>query len=134
MPENSSELHLHEQVLLLALRDADGTIESQAGQYPHALGGAILAELILRDRLRVTEDEAPLVAVTDESTIGEPILDEALSLVVSEKSPRSPAAWVEQFTGIPDLKDKVARELCARGILEDSLEKVLLVFSRKVYP
>lgn len=134
MPDNSPDLCLHEQVLLLALRDADGTIEAEAGQYPHALGGAILAELILRNRLRVASDKEQLVELIDESVTKEPILDEALSMVLNEKNPRSSADWVERFTGISDLKHKVAHELCDRGILEDSLEKVLLIFSRKVYP
>ena len=39
-------LTLHEEILLLALRDEEGTIASGTN-YSYALGGAILAELIL---------------------------------------------------------------------------------------
>ena len=41
-------LHLHEQLMLLALRDEKGTLESKASMYSFALGGALLAELSLR--------------------------------------------------------------------------------------
>ncbi len=133
MHHSTPDLYLHEQVLLLALRDTDGTIAPQAGQYPHALGGAILAELILHGNLLVSEDEAQVVSVSDPASTGEPILDEALERVKACEKPRSTADWVEDFTHIDNLKHKVARELCERGILEDSLEKVLLIFSRKVY-
>ena len=34
------DLHLHEQLMLLALRDEKGTLESKASMYSFALGGA----------------------------------------------------------------------------------------------
>lgn len=35
------DMHLHEQLMLLALRDGKGTLESRASMYPYALGGAV---------------------------------------------------------------------------------------------
>ena len=43
------ELHLHEEVLLLALRDREGTIASGT-HYQYAIAGALLAELLLEER------------------------------------------------------------------------------------
>jgi len=62
------------------------------------------------------------------------VLDEALTLMLKDGETRPAIHWMERFSSIEKLKDKVAQELCQRGILKDSLEKVLLVFSRKVYP
>ena len=41
MRKNPDDLYLHEQILLLSLRDAEGTLESKAGMYRMALGGAV---------------------------------------------------------------------------------------------
>ena len=45
MKSRNADLHLHEQLMLLALRDDKGTLESRATMYAYALGGAILSEL-----------------------------------------------------------------------------------------
>ncbi len=134
MPQHASDLHLHEQVLLLALRDKDGTIEIRADRYPQALGGAILAELVLHGRLTVSEDDARTVGVADHSPLRDPVLDEAFTILLNDGETRPASQWIDRFSSIDELKHKVARELCDRGILKDSLEKVLLLFSRKVYP
>jgi hypothetical protein len=47
----SDPLWLHEEILLLALRDKEGTFAS-GSHHRHALGGAILAELLLAQRIR----------------------------------------------------------------------------------
>ena len=41
-------LFLHEEILLLALRDEEGTIAG--AMYQYAIGGALLAELLLQTR------------------------------------------------------------------------------------
>ena len=52
---HKDQLLLHEEVLLLALRDEKGTIASGT-MYQYALGGAILAELLLKDPALITVD------------------------------------------------------------------------------
>lgn len=49
-------LRLHEEILLLALRNEAGTIHSGTS-WPHAEAGAVMAELLLEDRLRLEERE-----------------------------------------------------------------------------
>ena len=49
------DLYLHEEIMLLALKDEKGTISS--GTYQHAMGGAILAELLLRKHIAVDESK-----------------------------------------------------------------------------
>ena len=49
-----SSLLLHEEIMLLALHDDKGTIASE--NYPYAIGGAVMADLLLSGRLRVDEE------------------------------------------------------------------------------
>ena len=70
----SRDLRLHEEVLLLALRDKKGTIESRAGMYRFALGGAILAELLIEGRIAVESGKKKLVEVTDPGPLHDPLM------------------------------------------------------------
>ena len=45
-------LHLHEEIMLLALRDREGTVVSGT-MYSYAIGGAVLAELLIEKRIDV---------------------------------------------------------------------------------
>jgi hypothetical protein len=132
--EKAPDLYLHEQVLLLALRDERGTVESRAGWYSLAMGGAILAELLLAGCVSVGEDKKKLVDVVQSRRLDDPLLDECLRLVGKAKRRRSAAGWVSGFAHVKRLRHRVALKLCRKGILKDSEEKVLLLFTRKVYP
>ena len=60
MATRTETLRPHEQLMLLALRDDKGTLESKASMHSFALGGALLAELSLhgRDQHRGVEEGA----------------------------------------------------------------------------
>lgn len=132
--QKAPDLYLHEQVLLLALRDDRGTVESRAGMYSLALGGAILSELLLAGCVTVGEDKKKLVDVVQSRRLDEPLLDDCLKLVGKAKRRRSAAGWVSGFAHVKRLRHRVAQQLCRKGILKDSEEKLLLLFTRKVYP
>jgi hypothetical protein len=134
MSTDRPDLYLHEQVMLLALRDDRGTVESRAGWYSLALGGAILSELLLRGSIAVADDKNKLVDVVERRRSGDPILDECLDKIATAKRRRSATDWVRAFAGIRRLRHRVAEGLCRRGILKDSEDKVLLMFTRKIYP
>jgi hypothetical protein len=134
MRTGKSDLHLHEQLMLLALRDEKGTLESKATMYSYALGGAILAEMALHGNIRVGRDKKKLVDLVDRKSFGEPVLDECVGLIAAAKRRRRAAAWVGRFAQVKRLRHRVAEGLCRRGILKDSEDKVLLFFTRKVYP
>ncbi len=42
--------------------------------------------------------------------------------------------WVSRLAGTKNLRHKVARQLCDRGILRADEDKVLFIFTRQVYP
>ena len=129
-----TELHLHEQLMLLALRDDKGTLESQASMVGFALGGAMLAELSLKGRIRIGDDKKALVDLVDRSPLGEAVLDECLHQVATAKRRTRATTWVQRFAATKRLRHRVAEGLCRRGILRDDEDKVLLFFTRRLYP
>jgi Golgi phosphoprotein 3 len=127
-------LFLHEEILLLALRDKEGTIVPGT-MYPYALGGAILAELFLRGRIRLVEHgQTRLVDTYNPKPVGDYLIDECLSWILTAKRRASLDTWVARIARSKDLTPRIARQLCHRGILRMDEEKVLLLFTRKVYP
>jgi Golgi phosphoprotein 3 len=127
-------LYLYEEIMLLALRDKEGTIAAGT-MYPYAIGGAIIAELVLHDRISVRESKRKqLVEATSAKPIGDPLLDECLSKIRSAKRRASIQTWIQRFAGIRKLHHRVATQLCRRGILRADEGSFLLIFTRKIYP
>jgi hypothetical protein len=121
-------------MLLLILRDKEGTLESKAGMYRLALGGAILIELLLKERIAIDTDKKKRVTVTHAAPLGDEILDEALARMSAPKRRRAASAWVSSLAGIKRLRHRIAEGLCRRRILKQADDRVLLVFKRKIYP
>jgi hypothetical protein len=130
-----SELRLYEEIMLLALRDEEGTVASGA-MYSYGVAGAILAELLLERRIWVEEPRKnqKLVTLTSPNLVGDELIDECLERVAGAKRRKRPETWVSHFASIKQLKHRVATQLCRRGILEADEDKVLLIFTRKIYP
>ncbi len=133
MPRSRSPLYLHEEVMLLSLRDQKGTVESGAW-YQQAIAGAILAELHLGRRIAVEEGRKKLANVVNDEPFGEPVIDECLEKLATAKRRTTLRNWVHRFSGLRRLKHRVAAGLCERGILRADEDKILLIFRRKVYP
>ena len=127
------ELSLPEEIMLLALHDEKGTtgIESM---YEYAIGGAVLAELLMRERLRLDNTKKKHVRLASAKPVGDPLLNECLMKVQKAKRPATPDTWVSKFAGTKRLKHRLALRLCDRGILRADEDKILLIFSRKIYP
>ena len=129
-----TQLYLHEEILLLALRDEEGTIASGT-LYHYAIGGAVLAELLLGQRVRLeASKKKQLLTLADSTPIGDPVIDECLEKVRTSKKRATAQTWVSTFAGLKNLKHRVAEGLCDRGILKEEDAKVLLLFTRKTYP
>ena len=128
-------LFLHEEILLLALRDEEGTIASGGTMYQYAIGAALLSELLLSKRIEVEQSgKRKLVNLVSSTPLGEPLIDECLGKVGNAKRRAVLQTWVSRFAGIKNLKHRVAQQLCRRGILRTDEDKVLLLFTRKIYP
>ena len=134
MPKHLRQLRLYEDVMLLALRNDKGTIAGGV-MYQQAVGGALLAELILDGRIRAVTEGRKTYAVAERSaSVGDPILDECLQKVVASTRQHTLLHWVQKFAAIKQLKHRVAASLVDRGILREETGRVLLIFSRRLYP
>lgn len=134
MKPRSDTLFLHEEVLLLALRDKEGTIAA-GSTYQFAIGGALLAELLFRDRVRLDQtSKKRLVEIVDVKSIGEELLDECLAAVENAKRRATSQTWVEKFARVKRLKYRLAGQLRERGIVTRNEDKILGIFTRTTYP
>jgi golgi phosphoprotein 3 len=127
-------LFLHEEILLLALRDKEGTF-TPGSWHAHALAGAVLAELLLAERIRLNPTgRRPRVEAAGSKPLEDHLLNEALERIRVARRPVSLASWVERFANWGDLPHRIAGGLCGRGILRADERKVLLLFRQRVYP
>jgi hypothetical protein len=127
-------LHLHEELLLLALHDTKGTLGGAHTSI--GLGGAIAAELLLRERIRIDESRRwrKLVEVRDIRRTEDAILNECLKRIRDAKRRASIQTWITRFSSTKKLHHRVAEELCARRILRADEQEILLIFKRRVFP
>jgi Golgi phosphoprotein 3 len=125
-------LFLYEEIMLLALRDEQGTIAT--GFPEQMVAGAILAELLLDHRISVEDTRKQLVDILNAKPTGDPIIDECLEKMTAARRRASLQTWVHRLAGTKNLRHKVARQLCDRGILRATEDKILFVFKRRIYP
>jgi Golgi phosphoprotein 3 len=128
------QLFLHEEIMLMALRDREGTVASGTN-YSYAIGGAVLAELLLRGRIAVdNEKKKKFLRLLDSTPVGDPVVDECIQKISKAKKRAQLQTWVGRFAAVKNLKHKVAEQLCRRGILKADEDKVMMIFTRKIYP
>ncbi|MGY5765786.1 GOLPH3/VPS74 family protein [Brachybacterium sp. DNPG3] len=98
------------ELFLLLTNDAGRQDSTQFRRL--ALAAAAVAELALRDRIRLDEARSPRVEVLDASPTGEPVLDAALEGLVDLNSPRLRGALSSRLL---DLTEVIGDELAAAG-------------------
>ena len=128
----NGQLFLYEEVMLLALRDEQGTIAS--GFVEQSVAGAILAELLLEGRISIDDSKKQWVSLSNDQATGDPVIDECLEKMAASKKRVTLKNWVHKLASIKDLKHKVALQLCKRRILRADEDKILLLFNRRIYP
>ncbi len=127
------QLLLHEELTLLALHDEKGTIA--AGFASFGIAGAIVAELLLEERIRIDESRRrKLVEIRDTRRIGDPVVDECLGRIRDAKRRASLQTWITRLSNLPRLRHRTAERLCERGILTADERQLLFVFKRRIYP
>ncbi|MEE8170746.1 MAG: GPP34 family phosphoprotein [Phycisphaerae bacterium] len=133
MSSEPASMFLHEEIMLLALRDRKGTVPF-GSMHGYALGGAVLAELLQARRITVVTERRQLVDQLNPHALGEPVLDECLRKIATAKRRASLQTWVERCARLKRLHHRVAMGLCRRGVLRADEKTVLLIFRRNVYP
>jgi len=129
------QLYLHEELMLLALREEAGTVAS-SGMIDYALAAAILSELLIRKKIEIDplKKKKGIVNLIDSAPLDDPLLDEALQKLNAAKRRASLKTWVQRLARIKKFKHRIAIQLYRRGILRADEDKVLFVFTRKIYP
>lgn len=115
---------LAEDLLLLAWDDEAGKPRSSTSvQLPMAIGGALLLDLALRDRLRIEVD----VPRASSRRTGDDLLDEVATQLRAGPSRRKLKGWIRKV-GTSARRDEVRERLLARGLLVAEERKVLGLF------
>jgi golgi phosphoprotein 3 len=125
-------MYLHEEVLLLALKDDTGKIDWAAGSFQMVMAGAVIAELVLDERIGI--DKKKLVTLNDDSPHENVVLNDAVRLLAAAKRRRKIQHWIGKLAMQKELKRKTAAALCDQGILEAEEARVLFLFSTTHYP
>ncbi|WP_157248449.1 GOLPH3/VPS74 family protein [Nonomuraea typhae] len=119
-----------EEVLLLALGEEDGRQLIPSMQLDSALGGAILAELAVKERLTLTGKK---VTVVNSAPLGDDELDAVLTRIAGDGKERRPEWWVQKlYSG--KLRKRLLERLAARGTLTEQRAKVLGLFPTTRWP
>lgn len=121
-----------EDLLLLLLDDETGKIAASDRLTP-ALGGALLLDLALAERVEVGEKSSrwhPAKVEVIGTPTGEPMLDQALSLAAEK--PRTAQDLVSRLG--KGAKEQLIEQLSSRGMIERRDDKVLGIFPRTTWP
>jgi hypothetical protein len=126
-------LTMPEEILLLTLDDETGRLTERAapaGDY--ALVGAILAELVLEERI---DADPPRLRVRNSAPTGDAVLDEVLARILAEHEPRDSRWWVESLAqNVENYRTAYFERLVQKGILKSEEGRFLWFFSERRYP
>ncbi len=125
---------LAEDLLLLLTDDASGRLVVQGTAVDAALGGARLVELTLLGRVDVTgegEGRKGRLVVRDRSRLDDPLLEEALGVVIAHEG-KKPQAVVGPLG--KKLRERLYERLVDQGVLRAERGKVLGVFPTRSWP
>lgn len=125
-------MRLAEEFLLL-LRDEDGAL-SRAPEWlvRYALGGAVLMELALENRI---DTDARRLFLIDPAPVGDPLLDPMLSEIARTDREHDALYWVEHATHRADeIRETALARMVDNGVLKLSDDRFLRIFGTRHYP
>jgi len=125
-------MRLAEEFLLL-LRDKDGAL-SRAPEWlvRYALGGAVLMDLALENRI---DTDVQRLFLTDPTPVGDALLDPMLSEIAHTGGEHDALYWAERATRHADkIRETALARLVGDGVLRFSADRVLRIFGTRRYP
>jgi len=130
-----------EEFLLLCLDEETGRKSISGEKIDPALGGALLVELALMERIGITSDEEGLrarrrISITSTKPTDDEVLDAALGYLVAKEGKKiqdviSPMSWKPMTK---DLRKKLLSRLAETGVLEERRGMALGVFPTTRWP
>jgi hypothetical protein len=124
-----------EDLLLLVTDDTSGKLSAQADQVDAGLGGALLVELTLMNKVDLTregdEGKPGRLVVRDSAPTGDPVLDAALT-TVADRHGKKPAAAIKPLS--KNLRRTLYERLAANGIVRAEEGRILGLFPTHRWP
>jgi hypothetical protein len=103
--------------------------------FEFVLGAAVLAELLLQKRVTLDASvKQKFIEIADPTPPGDPLLDACLARVAEAKRRAAAKTWVARFAKEKRLKHRIAERLCEQGVLRADRDRVLGLFTRRIYP
>ena len=124
-------MRVSEEILLL-LRDEDGTL-SRAPEWlvRYALGGAVLMDLALENRI---DTDAHRLFLVDSAPLEDPVLDPMLDEIAQASGSHDALYWVEHATRHADeIRDAALERLIGNRILRLHDDRILWIFGARRY-
>lgn len=129
--QGATALSLAEALLLVAIDDDANRVPStQSFKLDYGLAGALLLDLLLIGRLRLTADR---IAMADAAPTGNTVLDDAVNTIGDATKPRDAKYWVNRLAG-DHLRNRVVNELEQRQIVRREEHRVLWLFPADRFP
>ena len=127
------KLRFAEEILLLLLHDEDGKFARVPDwSMRYALGGGVLMDLALEDRIDTDLEQLILV---DATPLDDDILDPVLGEIAGATEARSAGYWLEVAAARADgIREAAVGRLVERGIIERREDRFLWVFRSRRYP
>ena len=126
------DFNLVDQLTLLALDDHKGTFVTDTISYGYSVGGAVILELALAEKLAIVDHR---VKVIDKTATGNAILDEQFQIIKGKNKEKKLTSWIESIGNDSEkIKKATIQQLVDKGILEKREEKFLWVFNVKKFP
>jgi len=124
-------INIFEALFILALDDDEGDIaKSMVSTLESNLAGALLSELVLQNRINITNDR---VVVTDPSPTEHPILDKALFEISNTSRPRKLRYWINNLT-YKKFLEEIGHHLVDQGLLVRKKKRLYLAIPNGEYP
>lgn len=111
---------LAEDLFVLSCHHTTGRLLIPAAHLDLGLGGALLLDLKLRERVALVDSH---VVVPDPAPVGHPLLDGALATVAGERRDRDPDHWVRHLSR--RARPAVEGRLVAAGVLRVEDARIL---------
>jgi hypothetical protein len=130
-----TDVLIAEDLLLLLTDDRTGKLVVGANEVDVALGGALLIELALAQRVDVAGDDGPVrkgrLLVKDAGPTSDSVLDEALGQIDAKqgKAPKDVVSGVGK-----GVRERLHARLGERGLLHEETAKILGIFPSRRWP
>ncbi len=126
-------LRFAEEIMLLMLDDeGEKFLRVPDASLRYALGGAVLMDLALEDRI---DTDLKQLILVDPTPVGDTLLDPVLSIIAAEEGTHHARFWVERAAEEADsIRAEAVNRLIERGILEVRENRFLWVFRSRRYP